>query len=157
MTDLAHLGELWLRLWGFPLDPRGEHPFTASLVWEKRWSNKFAARVVDEYRRFLYLAVVCQHRVIPSRSIDQAWLLHLTDARSYWDGLCRGVLGQPVYHQPSPRDARTLADLNGDYQMTLGSYLAWFREIPPRDVWPPIYVVGGFSRPLSRSFSGPCL
>ncbi len=42
----------------------------------------------DEYRRFAFLAATAGHPVTPSDAVDQAWHLHLTYSRDYWDRFC---------------------------------------------------------------------
>lgn len=94
--------ELWIRISAFELDdPAAALPFTARLARENGWSRDFARRVVDEYRRFVFLAMKSGHPVTPSEEVDEAWRLHLCYSRSYWDGMCRGVLGRPLHHGPT--------------------------------------------------------
>src|SRR4051794_37448027 len=86
---------LWNKLTSFAFDdPTAERPFSVRLAQENAWSPEFACRVIEEYRRFLYLAGSSTQRVVPSAVVDKAWHLHLIYTRSYWDGLCRDVLGR---------------------------------------------------------------
>jgi hypothetical protein len=57
-------------------------PFEARLARENGSSLDYACRVVREYKRFVFLAMVCDHPVTPSDHVDQAWHLHLTCSRS---------------------------------------------------------------------------
>ncbi len=41
------------------------------------WTAAHTARVVREYRRFIYLSQVSKLPVSPSDAVDQAWHLHL--------------------------------------------------------------------------------
>ena len=59
-------------------------PFAARLARDNGWSAGFAARVVTEYRRFVFLAVAVGHPVSPSDQVDQVWHLHLLYTESYW-------------------------------------------------------------------------
>src|SRR5688572_23915413 len=94
--------ELWSRIAAFPLD-EGSPPlsFAARLARENAWSVSHAARVLEEYRRFAYLAVAAGHPVTPSEDVDQAWHLHLTYTRSYWTRFCATVLGRELHHEPT--------------------------------------------------------
>src|SRR5436190_23876910 len=57
--------------------------FAERLAKENRWSRSFADRVIDEYRKFLFLAVAAGHPVSPSDAVDEAWHLHLLYTESY--------------------------------------------------------------------------
>ncbi|MSU90124.1 hypothetical protein GE300_10930 [Rhodobacteraceae bacterium 2CG4] len=126
---------LWNRLRDHAFDdPRAEVPFTRKLRIGEGWSRRLTARVLDEYRRFLYLAAVSDGRVTPSRKVDRAWHLHLSYTRDYWQRLCP-LLGRELHHEPSSgpaEDARHLAQ----YRETLALYRQEFDAAPPRSVWP---------------------
>lgn len=128
---------LWDKLSRFPFDSReAERPFSVRLAAETGWSDEFTRRVVDEYRRFLFLNCVAGHVVCPSEQVDLAWHHHLTFTRPYWGELCQKTLGQAIHHDPTaggPAAARYHWSL---YQQTLNSYRRIFGEEPPRDIWP---------------------
>jgi hypothetical protein len=132
-----HDEELRARLQAFsPDEPGVVFPFSARLARESGWTRAFAERVVEEYRRFLYLAMTAGHPVTPSVEVDQAWHQHLTYTRSYWDDLCGRVLGRPLHHEPT-KGGRAEGDKFVDwYARTLDSYRAAFGHQPPRDIWP---------------------
>ncbi|MFM7642766.1 MAG: glycine-rich domain-containing protein [Cyanobium sp.] len=125
------------RLQAWCLDPPGsELTFAGKLARENLWTSDHAARVIAEYRRFLYQAVAAGHPVCPPDAIDQAWHQHLLDTRGYWDEFCPQVLGQALHHSPSkgrPGEEQMLRDW---YDLTLRSYWAAFGEPPPADLWP---------------------
>jgi uncharacterized protein (TIGR04222 family) len=75
--------------------------------------------------------------VTPSDQVDQAWHLHLLYTESYWDGLCRGVLGRPLHHGPTRGGVREAAKFHDWYGRTLDSYRRLFGSEPPADIWPP--------------------
>ena len=80
---------LWHRLSNFQLDEPGVTlPYSKRLAQENGWSQDFTDRVIDEYKKFLFLAKTSHRPVTPSKAVDQAWHLHLTYSRSYWDILC---------------------------------------------------------------------
>ena len=59
---------LWNRLVAFELDNIGDAlTFTERLARENGWHLGFARRVIEEYRRFLYLALRAGHSVTPVR------------------------------------------------------------------------------------------
>ena len=55
-----------------------EYSFHQRLAHEQKWSPAFAEKVIGEYKKFVYLAMVAGHPVTPSEQVDQAWHLHLT-------------------------------------------------------------------------------
>ncbi len=110
--------------------------FAARLARENGWSEALAARVVGEYRRFCFLAVVAPHPVTPSDAVDQVWHLHLTYSRDYWEHFCPQVLGRPLHHGPTAGGGAEQARYFAQYADTLRSYEAIFGESPPADLWP---------------------
>lgn len=100
---------------------------------ELGWTMRFTRRVVEEYRRFLLLAVTADHRVSPSSAVDQLWHTHILHTHSYWDDLCPNVLGRPLHHVPGTRATRL--QLMAAYEATLLSYTRIFGE-PASDLWP---------------------
>ncbi|MCX7418629.1 MAG: hypothetical protein NT013_03705 [Planctomycetia bacterium] len=129
--------ELWQRLQGFEFDdPAAESQFSARLARENHWSRKFARRVLEEYRRFLFLSVAAGHPVAPSEAVDQAWHLHLIYSESYWDEMCGRVLRRSLHHWPSKGGADEQSQLGSWYSQTLASYERLFGEKPPADMWP---------------------
>src|SRR5262249_40052901 len=124
--DALHVG-LWRKICAFELDGPGDSlTFTGRLAHENGWSLRFARRVVEEYKRFVFLAMVAGHEVTPSDAVDQAWHLHLTYTRSYWDGLCRDVLGRPLHHMPTKGGRDETFRFAIQYQETLSSYREQF-------------------------------
>lgn len=129
---------LWHALEAMRIEPEGASlTFTKRLARENGWSRSYAAAVVTEYRRFLYLAATDTATVTPSQQIDQAWHLHLAYTRHYWGELCARIIGRPLHHGPTAgggaegRKYRTL------YAETLARYRATFGSEPPADIWPP--------------------
>jgi hypothetical protein len=117
-------------------DPSAALRFSRRLARDNHWSQGFADRVIDEYRRFVFLAMVAGHPVTPSDQVDQAWHLHLLYTRDYW-GAFTGCLPRPLHHGPTlggGAEGRKFADW---YSKTLHSYWRLFGEHPPIDVWPP--------------------
>ena len=85
-------------------------PFAARLARDNGWSAGFTARVVTEYRRFVFLAAAARHPVSPSDQVDQVWHLHLLYTESYWIKFCRETLGTPLFLpiQPTEPGARRI-------------------------------------------------
>ncbi|MDP0489600.1 MAG: hypothetical protein Q7Q71_00950 [Verrucomicrobiota bacterium JB023] len=132
---------LWERLQSFQFDEDNSRlRFSHRLARENSWDHPFACRVVEEYRRFLYLACASGHPVTPSDEVDQAWHLHLVYTRSYWDELCTQTLGRPIHHGPTKGGREESSKFHDWYARTLDSYREHFGEEPPVDIWPPASV-----------------
>ena len=110
--------------------------FTGRLARDNGWTEAFAARVIDEYKRFAFLGVVAGHPVTPSDQVDQAWHLHLTYSQSYWDEFCGQVLETKFHHGPTRGGQGESHKFNEWYQRTLESYVRLFGQEPPPDIWP---------------------
>ena len=135
MTPEQHT--LWSRIAAFEIDdPASDFKFSDRLARENGWSHDYAAEVIDEYRRFVFLAFAAGHPVTPSVDVDEAWHLHLLYTRSYWEDLCRDTLGGPLHHGPTkggPAEADKFADW---YGRTLDSYQRLFDRPAPASIWP---------------------
>ena len=122
----------------FEIDHGGETlRFADRLARENGWRRDYAQRVVDEYKRFIFLAMTAGHQVTPSDQVDQAWHLHLTYTRSYWDELCGKTLGRPLHHDPTRGGSTENEKFHDWYERTLESCEHAFGERPPADIWPP--------------------
>lgn len=133
---------LWERLEAFDFDLGAQgFSFTQRLAREQGWTAAETQRVLREYRRFLFLAFQAGHPVSPSEAVDQAWHLHLVYTRSYWERLCRDVLGGPFHHEPSVGGRAESEKFTDWYARTLESYARFFGP-PPEDLWParPVHV-----------------
>jgi len=128
---------LWRALERYPIGPPdAKLGFTSRLARENRWDLAFAERVIGEYKRFCFLAVTAGHEVTPSDAVDQAWHLHLTYSRDYWERFCPEVLGVPLHHGPTAGGKAERDRYFEQYAQTLKSYEEAFGEVPPVDVWP---------------------
>jgi uncharacterized protein (TIGR04222 family) len=129
---------LYDQLMAFEIDDPGtELTFARRLARENGWSLLYAERVIDEYKKFLFLACEAGHVVSPSEQVDQAWHLHLTYTRSYWNELCQKVLGKPLHHGPTKGGAAEQTKFIDLYNQTLASYERLLGEKPPADIWSP--------------------
>lgn len=129
--------ELWKRIAGHAIGPKNAPlTFAARLARENRWSQPHADRVIGEYKRFCYLAMTAGHEVTPSDAVDQAWHLHLTCSRDYWQVFCPEVLGADLHHGPTNGGTIARDRYCRQYAATLAAYEASFGEPPPGDIWP---------------------
>jgi uncharacterized protein (TIGR04222 family) len=121
-----------------PDDPASSFPFSSKLAKENGWTLDHARRVVVEYKRFAFLAMTADHVASPSDQVDQAWHLHITYTRSYWEEFCGKVLGKPLHHEPSKGGRPEDHKYRELYIRTLKGYRDAFGEEPPADIWPPV-------------------
>jgi hypothetical protein len=130
--------ELWKRLEDYTFDDEtSDLPFSQRLATDNDWSLDYAHRVLEEYKRFLYLGLVAGHKVTPSDEVDQAWHLHMIYTEEYWDHFCPHVLGVPFHHGPT-KGGKKEHDKHTDwYLKTKETYVRTFGERPPEDIWPP--------------------
>jgi hypothetical protein len=129
---------LWQRLAAHPIGGRPEaaQAFTRRLARENLWTPAQAEAVVQEYRRFCYLACTAGQELTPSDAVDQAWHLHLTCTRDYWDVFCPQVLGRQLHHGPTDGSAADAARFRRQYADTLARYAASFGHAAPAAIWP---------------------
>lgn len=128
---------LWQALAAMRIEPAGAtRTFGSRLALENGWDARFASRVEAEYRRFLYLAARADGEVTPSDAVDQAWHLHLSYTRHYWDVLCGEILKRSLHHGPSAGGAAEAARYHRQYEATRALYAATFGAAPPADIWP---------------------
>jgi len=129
---------LWHLIDAFDLDALdAAFPFSRRLARENGWTSDYTARVIGEYKRFCYLAVRAGHAVTPPDQIDQAWQLHLSYSRDYWEVFCAQVLGADLHHIPVHDSDTKESERHRDaYAATIESYERVSGERPPPDIWP---------------------
>ncbi|VWC50141.1 hypothetical protein BLA6993_07837 [Burkholderia lata] len=121
-----------------PDDPTAPLPYSRRLAEAEGWSHAHALAVIDEYKRFAFLAQAAGHPVTPSVAVDAAWHFHLQYTLEYWDVFCAGVLRARLHHMPgtgAPDEAAVYAQR---YRDTLDSYRRLFGCEPPESIWPPL-------------------
>lgn len=123
------------RLWTHRFEyPERGTDLVRRLVNEQGWSLSDAREVVDEYRKFCFLATVAPHPVTPSHAVDLVWHTHLLYTRDYWEIFCPLVLGQSLHHGPGNGPEEDAYFYN-QYGATLDLYKEHFGDINPK-WWP---------------------
>ncbi|QHT71016.1 hypothetical protein GXP67_32385 [Rhodocytophaga rosea] len=110
--------------------------FSKRLARENGWTHAYAKDVTEEYKKFIFLAVHAGHPVTPSDAVDQAWHLHLTYTKSYWEDLCEDILHQKLHHHATKGGAKEDNKFEDLYNRTLASYQHFFGSVPPAHIWP---------------------
>lgn len=131
---------LYQRIQAFLLDSsEAQLTFSQRLARDNRWTLNYTQRVIEEYKKFVFLAIASGHSVTPSEQVDQVWHLHLTYTHSYWDEFCRHVLQTPLHHGPTKGGFQEKQRFHEQYEQTLVSYRRFFGE-PPADIWFPPHI-----------------
>jgi hypothetical protein len=127
------LDPLWLKL--NLMNAQGLQAFAPLMqMMEKQMgtNSETAQRVIEEYRKFLFLAMRAGHQVIPPGVINDVWMMHLQNAQNYWE-----TLGQMITERPMAQgvDAKSFASMADSWSATLQSYERIFGTKPPMDIW----------------------
>lgn len=127
---------LWNRLKSFELDQKEDQlTFSQRLARENGWNRNYTLRVITEYKKFLFLCCTSPHPVTPSDPVDQAWHLHLTYTKSYWNDLCKNTLEREIHHNPTKGGAGERKKFDSLYTGAHGVYIEKFGAAPPDDIW----------------------
>ncbi len=128
---------LWEKLQAYNLDdPHSDLLFSQRLANENVWPNEFGKRVIEEYKKFVFLAMHAGHPVTPSDEVDQVWHLHMIYTYEYWTNFCQNVLGRRLHHGPTKGGKQENEKYDDWYTKTKESYKRFFLEEPPEDIWP---------------------
>ena len=77
---------LWLKLAGMNLQgAQAMAPYLQMMQKQMGWSTDMAAKVIEEYRKFLFLAMRAGHQVIPPGAVNDVWMTHMQNAQSFWE------------------------------------------------------------------------
>jgi len=147
---MLEMHQLYQRICDYRLtDPSHELGFLAHLMRANGWSRPFALRAIEEYRKFVFLAMVADHQVTPSDQVDQVWHLHLLFSDAYWNDFCPRVLGRPLHHHPTRGGQAERDRFHELYRATIRSYRQHFGE-PSAELWPPVDVRFGRDLHMQR-------
>ena len=148
-----HKKDLWLRLRNYQFDhivnpgiwdhltarfgktSPSEKAFAGKIARKHGWKMPFAARALQEYKKFLFLGVTADFLVTPSKIIDIVWHEHLLFSKAYRD-FCSEIIEQPFDHYPEllPVEEQTVR-YNAQYIETTALYRKEFGLEPPEDIW----------------------
>ncbi len=109
--------------------------FAARIARKHNWHKDFALKAIWEYKKFVYLGVVSDFYVTPSKIIDVIWHEHLLFSKAYRD-FCNDVIEYMFDHHP---ELIPMADQTGrfsaQYLDTLDLYKIEFGQDAPDDIW----------------------
>ncbi len=128
---------LWRKIQDFELDdPGSDYTFSERLSRENGWKLEYTLRVIDEYKKFIFLQCISEYPLTPSDQVDQVWHLHLLYTRSYWIDWCEHTLGRTIHHGPTKGGKSENDKFKDWYELTKTFYLKTFKEEWPADIWP---------------------
>lgn len=129
--------DLFQKIIDFDFDTTNYHlNFTRRLAERHAWAWEYACELVQEYRRFMYLAAISDQEISPSKPIDEAWHLHLEDHDNY-ARFCHDAIGKYIEHRPAS-EASEAERMRAQYARTLELYLKEFGEVPYCYYWPTV-------------------
>ena len=73
--------------------------FAGKIARKHGWKNSFALHAIDEYKKFVYLGIISDFQVTPSKFIDVVWHEHILFSKAYRE-FCLDVIQQPFDHHP---------------------------------------------------------
>ena len=104
----AEHAALWQRIDSFTLDDAAaSYPFSARLARENGWSRGYALRVVEEYKRFVFLAMVAGAFQAQDGLAAPHWLL-ITYVVYTWGELCLSPVGLSMVTKLAPEHLQSL-------------------------------------------------
>ncbi len=111
------------------------HAFAHKIARKHGWKTGFALRALNEYKKFIYLGLVSDFHVTPSKIIDVVWHEHLLFSKAYRE-FCDQVIHQPFDHFPElvPMEDQT-GRFSAQYLDTITLYKKEFDLDPPVDIW----------------------
>jgi hypothetical protein len=134
----AEQKQLWEKIRRFELDdPQSSYSFSDRLARENIWSIEYSLKVIDEYKKSIFLQCIASDPLTPSDEVDQVWHLHLLYTRSYWIDLCQNTLRKEIHHGPTKGGEHQREKFENLYEKTIEFYTTLFDHSPPQRIWPP--------------------
>lgn len=117
----------------------GENPsaraFNEKLSRKLNWDYNFAQKAIWEYKKFVYLGVISDFSVTPSKIIDQVWHEHILFSSGYRD-FCRDIINYNFDHNPELIGIDIQTEIfQSQYCHTIELYKKEFGITPPIDIW----------------------
>jgi hypothetical protein len=98
-------------------------------------SKAFALKAVLEYKKFVFLGIISDFQVTPSKYIDIVWHEHILFTNGYRD-FCENVIEYTFEHHPELMIVEEeTGRYNAQYLSTLELYIKEFGKLPPTAIW----------------------
>ena len=108
--------------------------FAYKIMKKHRLPRAFTFRAIEEYKKFVYLGVISDFIVTPSKYIDLIWHEHLLFSKAYRE-FCNDVIDYQFDHQPELVATEDQTDLfTIQYLETLDLYRSEFGMEPPENI-----------------------
>ncbi len=128
---------LWDKISQFKFDDeQANFNFSDRLARENNWTISYSKKVIEEYKKFIFLCCTTKNGVTPSDQVDQAWHLHLTYTRSYWIDFCKNTLEKEIHHNPTKGGTSETEKFDDYYTKTKEAYIEAFKTEPLIEIWP---------------------
>lgn len=109
--------------------------FANKIMKKHRLPRAFTFRAIEEYKKFVYLGVISDFIVTPSKYIDLIWHEHLLFSKAYRE-FCNDVIQYQFDHQPELITTEDQTELfTMQYLETLDLYRKEFGMEPPENIW----------------------
>jgi hypothetical protein len=108
--------------------------FARKLSNKHNWSWSFTLSVIEEYKRFVILAMYSQKSTTPPPWIDDIWHMHILFQTEY-DKFVEEVLGFDFYHNPGLGIEEHGKIHNEGFHDVLTNYKNIFGEDFPKEIW----------------------
>ncbi|MEO5646227.1 MAG: hypothetical protein ABIO57_03985 [Candidatus Paceibacterota bacterium] len=109
--------------------------FAQKVADKKKWTLSFTRKVIQEYKKFTYLAVVGTNQVTPSKLVDELWHEHLLFTQGYRK-FCEEVLEYDLNHDPSLLEtSKEIGIFSAQYEDTVALYKKEFGIDAPEELW----------------------
>lgn len=129
--------QLWEKITQFQFDDEKiDFNFSNRLARENNWTISYSKKVIEEYKKFIFLCCITKTGVTPSDEVDQVWHLHLTYSKSYWIDLCQNTLEKEIHHNPTKGGQNEANKFDDYYTKTKEEYKKIFQINPPIAIWP---------------------
>jgi hypothetical protein len=117
----------------------GQSPFTKAfadkLSRKLNWNKNFALQAIWEYKKFVYLGVISDFSVTPSKIIDQVWHEHLLFSAGYRI-FCKEIIQYDFDHNPELAFIGSQNEVfQSQYFYTIELYKSEFGCEPPSFIW----------------------
>ena len=117
----------------------GQNPFTKAfadkLSRKLNWKKNFALKAIWEYKKFVYMGVISDFSVTPSKVIDQVWHEHLLFSSGYRK-FCKEIIRYDFDHNPELVSVGSQTEaFQSQYFHTIELYKKEFGLEPPPEIW----------------------
>lgn len=129
---------VWKFISNFPFDaPNAIETFPDRLARSGEWSTEHCHTVIEEYKKFLFLCATKEYQMVPPRSVDLAWSLHMEYYPTSWKSLqkfipAKHIARSKIFNRSEPDDEELFFN---HYLATKDCYIEIFGERPPVTVW----------------------